>query len=99
MAAPSRTRSRCVLAVPAHRADIVAKAAASAADAVYLDLEGAVRSSEKAAALDGAVLAVGQLDWGTKRLAIRLNAALAASHRIEVGRLAPLGRLDAVILT
>ena len=44
--------TRSYLAVPAHRARMVQGAAASAADAVYMDLEDAVPPAEKAAALE-----------------------------------------------
>ena len=52
MTAPRLTRS--YLAVPAHRTPLVQKAAASAADAVFMDLEDAVPPAEKAAALAAA---------------------------------------------
>ena len=47
--------TRAYLAVPAHRSEMVAKAAVSAADAVFMDLEDAVPPSEKNAALGEAV--------------------------------------------
>ena len=52
MTAPRLTRT--YLAVPAHRARMVQGAAASAADAVFMDLEDAVPPAEKAAALEAA---------------------------------------------
>ena len=60
-------------AVPAHRARIVQSAAASAADAVFMDLEDAVPPAEKAAALEAAAMALTTHDWGRRR-AVRLNA-------------------------
>ena len=55
--APQRP-TRVYLAVPAHRSRLVAKAAASAADAVFMDLEDAVPPSEKGAALEEAARAL-----------------------------------------
>jgi len=90
--------SRAYLAVPAHRANLVAKAAASAADAVFMDLEDAVPPSEKSAALDQAVKSLASLDWGSKRVAVRLNAVDSPCLAAEIRALAPLSRLDAVIV-
>lgn len=95
------TRDRPVrawLAVPAHRARLVASAARSDADAVFLDLEDAVPSSEKAQALEDACTAIQALDWGDKLVAVRLNAADSPNFATEVSRAGALPRLDAVIL-
>jgi malyl-CoA/(S)-citramalyl-CoA lyase len=96
MNAPRRTRT--YLAVPAHRSRLVQSAAASAADAVFLDLEDAVPPAEKAAALDAAIAAITQLDWGRKTVTVRLNAIDSPSIETEIARLGGLARLDAVIL-
>ena len=66
--------TRSYLAVPAHRERLVRNAAASQADAVFLDLEDAVPPAEKAAALDMAASALATIDWGRKWVAVRLNA-------------------------
>lgn len=89
---------RTLLAVPAHRASMVAKAAASDADAVYLDLEDAVPADEKHAALEGALDALQSLDFGPKRVAVRLNASEASSFAAEVAALSGIARLDALIV-
>jgi malyl-CoA/(S)-citramalyl-CoA lyase len=89
---------RAYLAVPAHRARLVAKAAASAADAVFMDLEDAVPASEKDAALDQAVGAMSSLDWGRKLVAVRLNAVDSPFIAREIRTLAACGRLDSVIV-
>ena len=68
MTAPRLTRT--YLAVPAHRARMVQGAAASAADAVFMDLEDAVPPAEKAAALDAAAAALTAHDWGRKTVAV-----------------------------
>ncbi len=95
----SATRvTRTYLAVPAHRARMVQNAAASAADAVFLDLEDAVPPEEKATALGDAAAALAALDWGRKTVAVRLNAVDSATIGAEIGRLGGNARLDAFIL-
>jgi malyl-CoA/(S)-citramalyl-CoA lyase len=96
MTAPRLTRS--YLAVPAHRARMVQNAAASAADAVFMDLEDAVPIAEKAAALAAAADALTTLDWGRKTVAVRLNAIDSPSIRHEIEQLGSLKRLDAFIV-
>ena len=66
--------TRTYLAVPAHRARFVQNAAASTADAVFMDLEDAVPPGEKEAALEAAATALASHDWGRKTVAVRLNA-------------------------
>lgn len=90
--------SRAYLAVPAHRARLVAKAAASLADAVFMDLEDAVPPAEKGVALEEAVRSLSSLDWGHKRVAVRLNAVDSPFIADEIRTLAALRRLDAVIV-
>jgi len=90
--------TRTYLAAPAHRARLVQNAAASAADAVFLDLEDAVPPAEKAAALEAAVTALTTHDWGTKTVAVRLNAIDSPSIEAEIKRLAGIARLDAFIV-
>jgi malyl-CoA/(S)-citramalyl-CoA lyase len=96
MTAPRLNRS--YLAVPAHRARLVQNAAASAADAVFMDLEDAVPIAEKAAALEAAADALTTLDWGRKTVSVRLNAIDSPSIRHEIERLGGLERLDAFIV-
>jgi malyl-CoA/(S)-citramalyl-CoA lyase len=96
MTAPRLTRS--YLAVPAHRARLVQNAAASAADAVFMDLEDAVPMTEKAAALTAAADALTTLDWGRKTVAVRLNAIDSLSIQHEIERLGGIERLDAFIV-
>ena len=90
--------TRSYLAVPAHRARMVQGAAASAADAVYMDLEDAVPPAEKAAALESAVVALTELDWGRKTVAVRLNAFDSPSIQNEIAILGGIPRLDAFII-
>src|SRR3981189_1165620 len=96
MTAPRLTRT--YLAVPAHRARLVQNAAASAADAVFMDLEDAVPPAEKAAALEAAAIALTAHDWGRKTVAVRLNAIDSPSIRKEIERLGGVARLDAFII-
>lgn len=64
---------RSELATPGSNEAMIAKAAASAADLVFLDLEDAVAPSEKVAARDKIVHGLTTLDWGRKTRAVRIN--------------------------
>jgi malyl-CoA/(S)-citramalyl-CoA lyase len=96
MTTPRLTRT--YLAVPAHRARLVQNAAASVADAVFLDLEDAVPPAEKAGALEAAATALVTHDWGQKTVAVRLNAIDSPSIQSEIARLGGIRRLDAFII-
>jgi malyl-CoA/(S)-citramalyl-CoA lyase len=91
--------TRTFLAVPAHQRRMVESAATSAADAVFLDLEDAVPQSQKEAALEGAIAALNDLEWGHKAVSVRVNVPGSASFDAEVVRLlksAP--RLDTLLI-
>ena len=64
---------RSMLFVPASRPDMIPKAAASAADAVCIDLEDAVVPAEKAAARGHAVQALRTLEFGARTRIVRIN--------------------------
>lgn len=64
---------RSELATPASNDWMFAKAAASGADLVFLDLEDAVAPAEKKASRDKVVGALCDLDWGGTTRAIRMN--------------------------
>jgi citrate lyase beta subunit len=64
---------RSMLYVPGSRPDMVAKAAASAADAVCIDLEDAVAEADKPATRAKVVEALRTLDFGGKLRAFRMN--------------------------
>jgi citrate lyase subunit beta / citryl-CoA lyase len=66
--------ARSLLAVPATRRRMAEKALASAADAVFLDLEDAVAPDSKAAARTDVVHAFEELDWGDRPALFRANA-------------------------
>jgi malyl-CoA/(S)-citramalyl-CoA lyase len=64
---------RSLLSVPASSERFFAKAAASAADTILLDLEDSVAPEQKDAARKRTVEVVNTLDWGTKTLLVRVN--------------------------
>jgi citrate lyase beta subunit len=66
--------ARSLLAVPATRRKMAEKALASAADAVFLDLEDAVAPDSKAAARTDVVHALEELDWEDRPALFRANA-------------------------
>ncbi len=72
MTRPMRLR-RSELSTPGSSDKMMAKAAASEADLVFLDLEDAVAPSAKVAARGAVVNALLQLDWGSKTRAVRIN--------------------------
>jgi len=71
-AAPARL-NRCQLFAPGSRPELFAKAAASAADVVNLDLEDSVAPGDKDAARANVIEAIGAIDWGRKTLSVRIN--------------------------
>src|SRR6266850_2935204 len=70
---PNERLERSMLYVPASRPDMIAKAAASAADGVCIDLEDAVAVDEKPASRAHVVRALRDLDFGRKIRAFRIN--------------------------
>ena len=70
---PAERLERSMLYVPASRPDMIAKAAASAADGVCIDLEDAVAVDEKTASRANVVRALRDLDFGRKMRAFRIN--------------------------
>jgi citrate lyase subunit beta / citryl-CoA lyase len=71
---PSPRPRRSELATPASNDAMFAKAAASGADLVFLDLEDACAPAEREAARGKAARALRDLDWGRTARAIRMNA-------------------------
>lgn len=69
---PLRAR-RSQLSVPGSSEKMIQKAAASAADHVFLDLEDAVAPSAKVEARQTIVTALNTLDWGRKVRCVRIN--------------------------
>jgi citrate lyase beta subunit len=64
---------RSMLFVPGSNPAVIAKAAASAADAVCIDLEDSVPPSEKVASRRNVSAAFADLDFGRKRRIVRIN--------------------------
>ncbi len=72
MTRPVRLR-RSELSTPGSSEKMMAKAAASDADLVFLDLEDAVAPAERPGARKLIVKALNELDWGTHIRAVRVN--------------------------
>ena len=70
--APARM-NRSELAVPGSRPELFEKAAKSAADVIFLDLEDSVAPDEKAQARRNIAQAIEDVDWGGKTLSLRIN--------------------------
>src|ERR687887_1915552 len=70
--APARL-NRSELAVPGSQPNLFEKAAKSAADIVFLDLEDAVAPDDKAQARKNVIQALNDIDWGTKTMSLRIN--------------------------
>ena len=70
--APPRL-NRSELAVPGSNPKLFEKAATSAADVIFLDLEDAVAPDEKEQARRNVIAAINDIDWGKKTLSVRIN--------------------------
>ncbi len=64
---------RSELAVPGSNTVLFEKAAHSAADVIFLDLEDAVAPDDKEQARRNIIQALNELDWGAKTMMIRIN--------------------------
>ena len=65
--------NRSELAVPGSNPVLFEKAAASAADVVFLDLEDAVAPDDKVQARKNIIEALNDIDWGSKTMSVRIN--------------------------
>lgn len=72
MQRPNRLR-RSELSTPGSSERMLQKAAASAADLVFCDLEDSVAPTQKDLARDNVIRALTELDWGSKTRAVRIN--------------------------
>ena len=70
---PVARPNRCQLFGPGSRPALFEKMAASAADVINLDLEDSVAPDDKATARANIVQAIGDVNWGTKTLSVRIN--------------------------
>ena len=64
---------RSELAVPGSNPGMFEKAAASAADIIFLDVEDAVAPDDKPQARKNIIAALNDIDWGTKTMMVRIN--------------------------
>ncbi|GAK33318.1 CoA ester lyase [Iodidimonas nitroreducens] len=97
--APARL-NRSELAVPGSNRRFLEKAAQSAADVVFLDLEDSVSPALKDEARRNVIEALNDLDWGEKTVSLRLNGLDTAwTYRDVVDVLEKTGeRLDLMML-
>src|ERR1700761_3418423 len=70
--APPRLQ-RSELAVPGTNTALFEKAARSAADVIFLDVEDAVAPDDKERARANIVAALNEVNWGTKTMMVRIN--------------------------
>ncbi|QBY01661.1 CoA ester lyase [Rhodophyticola sp. CCM32] len=70
---PVARPNRCQLFGPGSNTKLFEKMAASAADVINLDLEDSVAPTDKAQARAHVIRAIGDVDWGTKTLSVRIN--------------------------
>ena len=90
---------RSLLAVPATNPRFLEKAAQGAADAVFIDLEDAVVPELKVEARAKAIAAINGMDWGGRRLGVRVNDLGTPWGRDDLAALAKSApKLDFVIL-
>lgn len=93
------TPQRSLLAVPATNARFLEKAAQSAADAIFIDLEDAVVPELKVEARGKAIAALNGLDWGQRIVSVRVNALeteWGCRDIVEIAEACP--RLDRILL-
>jgi malyl-CoA/(S)-citramalyl-CoA lyase len=64
---------RSELAVPGSNPGLFEKAAASAADIVFLDVEDAVAPDDKDQARKNIIAGLNEIDWGAKTMMVRIN--------------------------
>ena len=66
---------RSELAVPGSTPALFEKAARSAADVIFLDLEDAVAAGDKEQARANVIRGLNEVDWGSKGMSVRINGA------------------------
>jgi malyl-CoA/(S)-citramalyl-CoA lyase len=65
--------NRSELAVPGSRPELFEKAAKSAVDVIFLDLEDAVAPDDKPRARKNIIEGLNDIDWGSKTISLRIN--------------------------
>lgn len=93
----NRVRRRSKLFTPGNRPQMFAKAAATGADMIVLDLEDAVGEEGKGAARQAVRTALESVDFGTKEVGVRING-VDTPHWLEDLETVFCTRLDAVHL-
>ncbi len=71
---PVARPNRCQLFGPGSRESLFEKMAASDADVINLDIEDSVAPDDKDLARKNIIQAIGDIDWGTKTLSVRINS-------------------------
>ena len=94
--ASTRVR-RSLLIAPAHKENLLAKLAVSAADVCILELEDGVHPSLKDAARASAARLLVDLDWGVRERIVRINRVTSAEGEADIAALAA-ARPDGVLL-
>ncbi len=90
---------RSELAVPGSNPGMFEKAARSAADIVFLDLEDAVAPDDKEQARKNIVQALNEIDWGSKTMMIRINGLdTHYMYRDVVDIVEACARLDMILI-
>ncbi len=90
---------RSELAVPGSNPALFEKAAKSAADVIFLDLEDAVAPDDKEQARRNIIQALNELDWGAKTMMIRINGLdTHYMYRDVVDVLEACPRLDMILI-
>ncbi|TAI65597.1 CoA ester lyase [Bradyrhizobium sp. Leo170] len=90
---------RSELAVPATSTHFFERAARSAADFIFLDLEDAVAAARKPEAREIAIDALNRVDWGDKTLAVRINGLDTEwAHRDIIEIVGRCPRLDLILV-
>lgn len=82
---------RSLLFVPGTTPERIAKAAASAADGVILDLEDAVPAAQKAEAREWVVAALRRVDFGARERVVRITGVKGPDVDQDLAALVPLG--------
>ena len=70
---PPARLNRCQLFGPGSRDSLFGKMAKSEADVINIDLEDSVVPDDKEQARKNAIQAIGDVDWGSKTLSVRIN--------------------------
>ena len=92
--------NRSELSVPGSRTELFEKAAKSAVDVIFLDLEDAVAPDAKPQARKNIIQALNDIDWNGKTLSMRINGLdthYAYRDLVDVLEGAP-GKLDLIMI-